>query len=930
MTTIDARREDRLFSWRLENTLAAGFFLIILLGLLGYFGVVRAMQDSTRRSRETEARVDTCIFLAKDLALTSHDTSFFTQSYVYSHNPGDLDQKWEAEAATDSGFAALAAALKKLPGSKPLQDACAAADRQDRRVCEPQEAQEIALVQQGRFAAAENLLQTDGTAGRDTLELQLDDLVGASKSQDTNAAPQGLNAYRVQAQAAENQTARRILRVGRAVQAAIALLSLIIAVAVIRAASAGVRTVLGVQDTLRESEARYRLLFETNPQPMFVYARETLRYLAVNQAAVQNYGYTREEFAAMTILDIRPEEDRERLQDTLARTLAVGIPLAGSVWRHRKQGGALLWAEITSHPMLWSGQAAAMVIAHDITAKRDADAGLSRLAAIVNSSHDAIVGWDRQGNITSWNPGAERLYGWSETEMLGQPILTLMPENCEPITQAICEHLEAGRPIELPDTVRRHKSGRLLEVSVSSSPVKNDRGEVVGASTISRSVAEQKKAQALIRWQAHNDPLTRLPNRAFFRQALEDAIARAAPFTLIFVDLDQFKHVNDSLGHVAGDRLLQEAAARFERCLREGDLLARMGGDEFTLLLPGEGGEEQAAALLQALAPPVIIDGHELHLAASLGLSRFPADAADGETLLKYADLAMYQAKERGRSRWQTFSPALTVAAHERLVLESSLRKAIERDELLLLFQPQVSLETGEIVGTEALVRWRHPELGLIAPGRFIPLAEETGLIVPLGEWVLRTACRQAAEWAREGRHLRQSVNLSARQLAEPDLVRRVRAALDETGLDPRLLDLELTESALVTQGEAAVARLAALRTLGVRISIDDFGTGYSSLAYLRRFPLDILKVDRSFVLGLDAAGQQGRQDQAVVRAIISMAHALELEVVAEGVETSAQREALRRLGCDTMQGFLFSRPVSAECLEALLPERQARHAQAA
>ena len=522
--------------------------------------------------------------------------------------------------------------------------------------------------------------------------------------------------------------------------------------------------------------------------------------------------------------------------------------------------------------------------------------------------------------MTSWNPGAERLYGWTETEMLGRAITTLMPEDCGAETKTICERLEAGLPIELPDTLRRHKSGRLLEVWVSSSPVKNADGDIIGASTISRSISEQKRTQALIRWQAYNDPLTRLPNRAFFQQALEDAISLGAPFSVVFVDLDQFKHVNDSLGHAAGDTLLQEVTARFERCLAAEDILARMGGDEFTLLLPEDSAEDKAAALLEALTPPLLIEGHELHTAASIGISRFPSDGSDAETLLRCADLALYQAKERGRNQYQLFSPALIEAAHERLTLENSLRKAIERDELILLYQPQVSLMTGEIIGTEALVRWQHPDMGLIAPGRFIPLAEETGLIVPLGKWVLRTACRQAAAWEREGRNLRLSVNLSARQLEEDSLVAVVRTTLQETNLSPCLLDLELTESALVAQGEAVAARLAAVRALGVRISIDDFGTGYSSLAYLRRFPLDTLKVDRSFVVGLSGMDCQARQDQAVVQAIISMAHALDLEVVAEGVETAAQRETLRRLGCDYMQGFLYSPPVTPECLKSLLP----------
>ena len=925
--------QDRILPGQVGATLAAGFFLIILFGLLGYFQTVRAMQASARRSRQMEARVSECVSLAKDVTLFSHDTSFYTLSYVYSGNTGDRDQKWVAQGDAEAGFDSLADHLKQLPNSAAMQAECAAAEQQNRLICEPQELREIQLTNQGHAAQAQRLLQTDGTAGRDNLESRLDDLVGINPTQYPDAAPRGLSAYRLQAEAAESRIARHALLIGEAIQGAILLLSLLVAVAVIRTVFAGVRTVLRVQGSLSESELRYRLLFETNPQPMFVYDRNTLRFLAVNDAAVRNYGYSVDEFLAMTILDIRLEEDHALLQETLGQTLRVGKPLEGSVWRHRKRSGELLWAEITSHPMQWAKQDVAMVIAQDVTARREAEAGLNRLAAIVHSSHDAIVGWNPEKRITSWNPGAVRLYGWTMEEMIGRSILDLIPEERHSETGIIREHLAAALPIELPDTLRLHKDGHRLEVWVSTSPITNASGEIVGASTISRDISEQKKAQALIRWQAHNDPLTRLPNRAFFRQTLEDAIGRGMPFAVLFIDLDQFKYVNDSLGHAAGDVLLREVAARFADRMNDSgspqDVLSRMGGDEFTLLVLPEDGRSAkddsavaAADLIDALAAPITIEGHDLHVAASIGISRFPDDGTDAETLLKHADLAMYQAKAGGRGQWQTFSPAMTEAACERLTLESSLRKAIERNELILLYQPQVSLVTGEIIGAEALVRWLHPSLGLIAPSRFIPLAEETGLIVPLGEWVLRRACRQAAEWEHQGRNLRLSVNLSARQLSERGLVQTVQSALEETGLNPRCLDLELTESALVAQGEAAVERLTELRALGVSISIDDFGTGYSSLAYLRRFPLDILKIDRAFVVGLSGTDRHARQDQAVVRAIIDMAHALDLKVVAEGVETAAQRSALRHLGCDYMQGYLYSPPVTSEALETLLPLR--------
>ena len=918
--------DSRTLPWRLETTLASGFFLIMLLGVLGGFQTVRSMQQADRRSRLLEAQIDACVSSARDIVFHSHNTSFYTFSYVCSGHAGDRDQKWAEQEATQAAFAVLESGLKHLPGSLALQVRCAAAERLNREFCEPQEEHKILLFDRGRSAEAQKLLQTQGTAARDALEIQLDELAGINPAQ-PDASPHGLTAYRLQAEAAERRTDRHILVVSEAVQGAILLFCLLIAAVVVRTAAGSVQTVLGVQDSLRESEARYRFLFEKNPCPISVFDQVSLRFLAVNDAALQIYGYTRDEFLALhygSSLCFAEDAPGLRLPlEPITETKNLGER------RHKTKNGQVLWINAILHPLMWEKHTACMAIAQDITSRRAAEAGLDRLAAIVSSSHDAIVGWNSDKIITSWNPGAERLFGYTEAEMLGQPVFKLVPDEYQEEAERACVALRTGQSIEIPDTQRRHKSGRLLEVWVSTSPILNAAGEVVGASTITQDISEQKKTLALIRWQAYNDPLTCLPNRAFFQQALQEAIQKSKPFTVHFIDLDQFKYVNDSLGHAAGDQMLREVAARFERCLKGGDILARMGGDEFTLLSAGTIKEaSQAEALLAALSRPLVIEGHELHVAASLGLSQFPEDGADADTLLKHADLALYHAKESGRGQWQQFSPALTEAAQERLALETSLRKAIDREELRVLYQPQVSLEHGGIIGSEALVRWQHPEKGLIAPSRFIPLAEETGLIVPLGEWVLRTACRQAAAWEQAGMPLRQSVNLSARQLSESSLVQTVQIALAESGLSPHLLDLELTESALVAQGEAARERLAALRALGVRISLDDFGTGYSSLAYLRRFPLDTLKVDRAFVSGLEkgkrgSTGLAARQDRAVVRAIIDMAHALDLEVVAEGVETEAQQEILRRLRCDSMQGYLYSPPVAPEMLEALLSQPQ-------
>jgi diguanylate cyclase (GGDEF)-like protein/PAS domain S-box-containing protein len=939
-TIFTAKTEDRALPANLGARLAGGFLLVIVLELLGFSQTGRLMQASADRAARVDTRVHEAVAQANAVTLASRDTASYTLGYAYTGGAEKRERKWETEEADGEGFDALQAILRTLPSSAGLWEQCDAAARQDKDVCNPLEERAIRLTAQSRGREAQALLESQGIAARYKLEIQMD------------ALNRSLEAYQFRVDAREERARARTLVVGWIVQGLILALSLGIAVSVTRSAASGVRATLRAQDDLRRSEARYRLLFERNPQPMWVYDRRTLGFLAVNQAAISRYGYSRAEFLAMTLLDIRAAESHDAVRRSAecpqAECPQAERPQEERLWRHLTKNGRPIWVEITSHPVVWEVQDAAMVIAQDVTARREAGEGLNRLAAIVNSLHDAVIGWTPEKVVTSWNPGAERLYGWTAEEMIGRSIETLMPPEREAERLRIQERLLSGRNIEISDTTRLHKDGTRVAVSVSSSLVRDAGGAVVGASTIARDITEQKQREALIRWQAYNDPLTGLPNRARFGEELDAAIARNQPLALLFLDLDLFKHVNDSLGHAAGDRLLQEVAGRFMRCVAAvgspQDVLARMGGDEFTLLILPEGGRSAAEAaaaaaadLLAALEAPITIEGQELHIAASVGISRFPEDGADAETLLKHADLAMYQAKSEGRGRWQLFTPAMTEAANERLALENSLRGAIERPggrqgEMTLFYQPQVSLATGEILGVEALVRWRHPEWGMVSPARFIPLAEETGLIVPLGEWVLRQACRQAGAWAREGRPLRVSVNLSARQLGERGLVASVQAALDAAGLDPRRLDLELTESALIqnvhAQGDAAAVRLAELRALGVRLSVDDFGTGYSSLSYLRRFPLDILKVDRSFVRGLagpDAApDEDAHQDEAVVRAVIDMAHALSLEVIAEGVEREGQRRTLARLGCDQMQGFLFSPPIPPERLEAFLPPARA------
>ena len=438
--------------------------------------------------------------------------------------------------------------------------------------------------------------------------------------------------------------------------------------------------------------------------------------------------------------------------------------------------------------------------------------------------------------------------------------------------------------------------------------------------------AARRLAESALQFQNNRDPLTGLANRNLLRDRLGQAIAFAARASqaiwVLFVDLDRFKFINDSLGHLAGDELLKKIAERLEGAVRETDTVARLGGDEFVLLLPEHGDCALSTVIVQrimdAIAQPLTIEGHEFFLTCSIGVSAFPADGNEVETLIKHADIAMYRAKELGRSNFQFYTAKMNEQALERLRLEGDMRLAIERCEFLLHYQPQVDLRSGRVVGMEALIRWQHPQLGMVAPGRFIGLAEETGLIVPIGAWVLRTACAQVCAWRREGLgSLRVSVNLSARQFYQRDLTQTIADILSETGLAPQYLELELTESMVMTDVEHAVTVLRDLKRLGVQMSIDDFGTGYSSLSYLKRFPIDVLKIDQSFVrdITLDP------DDAAIVTSIISLAHNLRLNVIAEGVETEAQLRYLQQHGCDEIQGYYFSRPVPAEQFAQMIIE---------
>ena len=486
--------------------------------------------------------------------------------------------------------------------------------------------------------------------------------------------------------------------------------------------------------------------------------------------------------------------------------------------------------------------------------------------------------------------------------------------------------------------------GAIRIVHQEGEVVCDDAGRPVTLVGTIQDITERKRAQEHLDFLAYYDSLTGLPNRLLYRDRLAQAVADAQRHghlaATLLLDLDRFKLINDTLGHQQGDRLLQEVSDRLKACVRNSDSvgrphdnappqagvwdrsasLARLGGDEFTILLNRIAGAPDAAKvarrILASLAKPFRLDGQDVFVTASIGIAIFPLDGESADQLLKNADTAMYHAKQSGRSTYQFYSQSMNASAGERLAIENRLHKALAQEEFLLHYQPLVALETGRIIGVEALVRWQHPELGLVPPMQFIPIAEETGLIIPLGEWVLQTACAQARAWHEMGlAGLRVAVNLSARQFQRQNLLHVITRILLATDLNPRCLDMELTESMMMQDGESTSATLRELQALGVRLSMDDFGTGYSSLSYLRRLPLDTLKIDRSFVK--DCTGNQ--EDATIIKAIIAMSHSLKLTVLAEGIETEGQLAFLRAAGCDEAQGYYFSKPMAAEPLTSLL-----------
>jgi diguanylate cyclase (GGDEF)-like protein/PAS domain S-box-containing protein len=685
------------------------------------------------------------------------------------------------------------------------------------------------------------------------------------------------------------------------------------------------------------SNEQYHLLFDYNPVPTFVCETRRWGCLEVNEAAVNGYGYSREEFLKIRFTDLSPAEEMERLSTTLVNLGASANDLG--VWRHRKKDGTPIEIELVTFRVHFARRQARVLIARDVSSRRKIEdmllKGVERLRLVSRATNDALLEWDLATDQVWRNDSYQRLFGYRSDEL-------------QPKMESWFEHVHAD------DRLRVQQ--RLLGVINSSQHLWNDefrltrhdqtiahvhaRGFVhrdnAGAALkmlgVLQDITARKESEERTRFLADHDELTGLPNRSLFKQSLAQAVQRAGRsgkfLSVLFLDLDRFKNINDSLGHETGDQVLRAVAQRLSGCVRQVDVVSRFGGDEFAVLIEGLTAEDQAGAvarkIVDALAKPLILAGRQYRPGASIGISTYPSDGRDVLSLQKNADIAMYRAKEEGRGTFKFYSEQLNTHSIQRLEFESNLNGALNNREFVLYYQPKVDLASGRIAGVEALIRWVSPQFGFVSPAEFIAIAEETGLIVPMGRWVVQTACVQNRAWQKGGLPpLRIAVNISARQMADKGLVDFIVDSMTRTGLTAESLELEITESAVMSNQDHAEKMLNQLKAIGFHLTMDDFGTGYSSLAYLKRFPFDSVKIDQSFVRGIPA----NRDDCAIVEAIIAMAHSLELKVVAEGVETQEQSEFLRKLGCDQIQGYVFSKPIPSAEIVGLLYKTMTRSA---
>ena len=694
-----------------------------------------------------------------------------------------------------------------------------------------------------------------------------------------------------------------------------------------------------IREALRASEAKFRTISDASPLGIFV--SDALGNCVYTNAAYHKIsGLTFEQAMGSNWVAAIHPEDRQRVLAEW-RLAAKGQEPFQTEYRFLQEEGSVVWTRVSSAPMIDGPKPYGRVkTVEDITGRKEAEFALQaaeellfdereRAQVTLNSIGDAVLTTDRHGNVTYLNQVAEAMTGWSWQEAMGRPLPAVFKiidgstrkVASNPAQRAIKEDRTVGLAA---DSVLIRRDGFESAIEDSAAPIHNRDGSDAGAVIVFHDVSKSRAMALKMAHLAQHDFLTDLPNRLLLTERLTQAISLAQrhrkQVALLFLDLDHFKHINDSLGHTIGDQLLQSVAERLASCVRVSDTVCRQGGDEFVILLAEiarmQDATQVAEKLLAAFALPHVIDGQELHITLSIGISIYPDDGKDVDTVIQNADTAMYHAKENGRNMYQFFTATMNTQAVHRQFIESSLRRALRNGEFLLHYQPQVDLVSGAMTGSEALIRWLDPSLGLILPSQFVPIAEECGLITPIGNWVLREACQQTQQWLKAGLPaVPISVNISAIEFRQKGFLEGVALILKETGLPARLLELELTESILMHDAEISLSALDSLKNLGVLLAIDDFGTGYSSLSYLKRFPINTLKIDQSFVKNLATDAD----DATIVSAVIGMGINLKQRVIAEGVETREQLSFLQARQCNAGQGYLFSPPLPAADFARLL-----------
>ncbi|MBN1664540.1 MAG: PAS domain S-box protein [Deltaproteobacteria bacterium] len=685
-----------------------------------------------------------------------------------------------------------------------------------------------------------------------------------------------------------------------------------------------------MEEALRQSEERYRTIIESI-EDGYVEVDLAGNWTFVNDVICEHMKYPREELIGMDFHKLHTEKSAKNTTKAFINVYQTGKPLKSLEIEGVRKDGTIGDYELSVSLMKdANGQSIGFrCISRDITERKKMEEDLrhseERYRSIIEQMADGYFEADFEGRICFVNDAECRNLGYTREEIVGKAADLFMDEtSLLALIQVFREVYRTKNPVTAYDVEITKKDGTKGIHEISVSLIQNAQGEPLGFRGIARDITERKLAEAQIEYLATHDGLTGLPNRTMFSHLLNQTIRSAKrykkQFAVMFIDLDRFKIINDTLGHEAGDQLLKEMAARFRQSLRAMDVVARLGGDEFVIMIEEVSDNQQIATvahkILSIAIKPITVMGEECRVTASIGISTYPKDGEDEQTLLKNADIAMYFAKEEGKNNFQFFSKDIKPQSIERLSLETHLRFALERNELSLAYQAKLDFKTNAITGVEALLRWNNPILGSITPTQFIPVAEETGTIVPIGRWVLKTACAQNVAWQRKGLPpVCMAVNLSLRQLTDENLLEDIEKALKDSGMSPNLLELEITESMVMHNPIRMIGVISKIKNLGVRLALDDFGTGYSSLAQIKHFPIDTLKVDRSFVRNIP----DDEEDRAIIEAIIAMGKTLSLTIVAEGVETQAQNNFLKYHSCDEMQGFYFSKPIMPDQFADLL-----------